>query len=68
MHCERSLSTHLLQQGAPEPKPLRDEQYLFGKPGLSQYDQLKVNKANDIYRYAIQLMMILFSTWLHYFD
>eukprot|EP00435_Cladocopium_sp_Y103_P010656 s993_g2.t1 len=55
---ERSLSAHLRRQGAPEPVPLRDETHLFGKPNLKPFDQLKVDKANTIYKNAIRLLQM----------
>ena len=54
---EHSVAKKLRQQGAPEPQPLRDETHLFGKNGLSATDNLKVEKANTIYRHAISLLM-----------
>ena len=58
---EKSLSAHLLRQGAPEPVPLRDENNLFGKPGLKPYEQTKVDKANLIYSFAVELLQICFE-------
>eukprot|EP00435_Cladocopium_sp_Y103_P022625 s1635_g5.t1 len=54
---EHSLSSTLRRQGAPEPKPLRDESNLFGKPTMSDADRTKVEKANTVYRHAINLLM-----------
>eukprot|EP00435_Cladocopium_sp_Y103_P032079 s2147_g8.t1 len=39
---EHSLAPSLRRQGAPEPKPLRDEANLFGKPGMTESDRIKV--------------------------
>lgn len=58
---ERSLAYHLRQQGAPEPQPLRDASNLFGKPGLTPFDQTKVDKANIIYQNAILLLHVCFE-------
>eukprot|EP00435_Cladocopium_sp_Y103_P011958 s3736_g3.t1 len=54
----RCLKYHWgLRQGAPEPRPLRDESNLFGKPTMSDADRIKVEKANTVYRHAITLLM-----------
>ena len=58
---EKSLALPLRQQGAPEPVPLRDAQHLMGRPHLKPHDKLKVQKANQIYRHAISLLMICFE-------
>ena len=54
---EHSVSKTLRKQGAPEPRPLRDESNLLGRPNMSPTDRLKVEKANTIYRHAITLLM-----------
>lgn len=43
---EHSFSKTLRQQGAPEPRPLRGEWSLFGRPNMSPTNKLKVEKAN----------------------
>ena len=54
---EHQVSKELRKQGAPTPQPLRDEAHLFGRPGLSPTDKLKVDKANTIYKHAITLLL-----------
>ena len=45
---EKRVPQHLIDRGAPDPQPLRDEDHPEGLPGLSWLDRLKVNKANAI--------------------
>eukprot|EP00435_Cladocopium_sp_Y103_P016926 s3386_g4.t1 len=52
-----SLSASLRRQGAPEPKPLRDESNLFGKPDMSAAGRIKVEKANTVNRHAVTLLL-----------
>ena len=44
-------------KGAPQPKPLRYAQYPWGIPGLNEFDQMKVEKANIIYQFCIDIMI-----------
>ena len=46
--CSRAREIPL-KSGRPGPPPLRSQEFLFGLPGLSDVDQLKVTKANSIY-------------------
>ena len=58
---ERAIPRHLRKQGAPEPKQLRDESHLLGRPFLSPWDEEKVQAANTIYRHAITLLKECFA-------
>ena len=58
---ERAISRHLRAQGAPEPKQLRDESHLLGRPNLSPWDSEKVHTANLIYRHAVVLLQVCFA-------
>ena len=40
----------LVEQGAPQPKPLRSATFPLGFPGLGQYDNVKVAKGNILAR------------------
>ena len=43
-------------RGAPEPKPLRDANHPWGLPGLGSFDQMKVDKANAVYKFCITVI------------
>ena len=43
-------------KGAPSPQPLRDADNPWGKPGLSEYNKMKADKANIIYRFCMTLI------------
>ena len=43
------MSAKLRQAGAPNPRPLRDPDHLFGVAGLTQSEQIRVNAANEVY-------------------
>ena len=44
-------------KGAPEPVPLRSKQHPWGLPGLSEYNKMKVEKANAIYVFCISMIV-----------
>ena len=49
---EKPISRELRLQGAPEPKPLRSEQWPAGLPTLTGTDKLRVEAANLIYAFV----------------
>lgn len=53
---ERPVSAKLRQAGAPNPRPLRNSDNLFGVTGLTQSEQLRVTAANEVYATAEVLM------------
>ena len=55
----RNIKVSLSDQakGAPQPKPLRNAQHPWGIPGLNEFDQMKVDKANTIYRFCIDIII-----------
>ena len=46
---------------AKAPPPLRDSDFLLGLPNLSGLNQTKVQKANEVYRAAVQIMRAIFK-------
>ena len=49
---ERKISRRLRSIGVPEPKPLRSPQYPWGFPWLTGRDKLRVDAANECYRFV----------------
>ena len=47
---ERPVAKHLIQMGAPNPRPLRSDEFPAGLPGLTPNEQARVDAANSIYR------------------
>ena len=44
-------------RGAPQPKPLRNARHPWGMPRLKEFDQMKVDKANTIYQFCINIII-----------
>ena len=57
---EKPLPKHL-QQNHSDPKPLRDAQNLLGFPGLSGADKMKVEQANKLYEFGVQVLLLCFE-------
>ena len=53
---ERPVPSRLKQQGAPQPRPLRDSAHVLGLPGLSPVDQCKVDAANKLADFTVSLV------------
>ena len=47
-------------QGAPQPRPLRDQNNLLGLDGLTESEQSRVNGANKVYRTAEHVLFQIF--------
>ena len=54
---EKPLPKHLKRRGVPEPQPLRSEQQPWGLPGLGPRDQERVDTANVLIRFAVQVII-----------
>ncbi len=52
---ERRVPKHLVASGAPDPQPLRSVDHPEGLPGLSEFDQMKVGKANILASFCADL-------------
>lgn len=52
---ERKISQRLRAIGVPEPKPLRSPQYPWGFPWLKGRDKLRVDAANECYRFVARV-------------
>ena len=59
---ERPISKKARLQGAPEPRPLRDAEHVLGLPGLSEKDQIRVDKSNELCRFVVFLLQQLPSS------
>jgi hypothetical protein len=55
---EKRIPQWLLDLGAPNPKPLRSDEYPLGLPGLSDLDQKKVDAANAIYEVCYRVLLL----------
>ena len=53
---ERPVSSELRAAGAPNPRPLRTPDRLFGVEGLTKYEEARVQAANAVYATAEFLM------------
>ena len=49
---DKPLAKSLVLAGAPQPRPLRDELFLFGLPDLTPAEQHRVTMANAVYENA----------------
>ena len=56
---DRPISQELQRQGVPSPAPLRSAEYLLGIPGISGLNKLKVEKANELYRFTLSILISL---------
>ena len=57
---EKPLPAHL-QQSHSDPKPLRNAQHLLGFPDLSGADRLKVEQANKLYQFGVNVLRLCFE-------
>ena len=55
---EKPIPRHLKQAGAPEPRQLRDKNFLLGFPDLSPNERARVEAANELARFTIQLFSV----------
>ncbi len=53
---ERPIPKHLIKQGAPTPRPLRDAQHLLGLPNLSDLDASRVSLANQLAEFTVEFI------------
>ena len=64
---EKAVSAKLRQAGAPNPRPLRDPDHLFGVAGLTPSEATRVAAANEVYTTAEVLMYHIFLLGIFYF-
>ena len=55
---ERPIPKHLLRTGAPNPRQLRDQAHPLGLPNLTSFERLKVDKANQLAQFAVQVLAV----------
>ena len=53
---ERPIPRHLIRQGAPAPVPLRSAEHLLGIPGLSEINSQRVELANQLADFTVELI------------
>ena len=56
---DRPISQELQRKGVPSPAPLRSADYPLGIPGISGVNKLKVEKANELYRFTLCILAFL---------
>ena len=56
---DRPISQELQRQGVPSPAPLRSAENPLGIPGISGLNKLKVEKANELYRFTLEILVSL---------
>ena len=56
---DRPISQELQRQGVPSPAPLRSAEYPLGIPGIFGLSKLKVEKANELYRFTLEILVSL---------
>ena len=61
---EKPVSNKLTSKGAPQPRPLRDQDNLMGLADLSPAEQRRVDGANQVYRAAEGILFIIFMLGL----
>ncbi len=59
--AKKPIPQHLIDQGAPNPQPLRSDEHPEGLPGLGWVDQVKVNKANAIADFCAEISHLCIS-------
>ena len=55
---EKPVPQHLIAQGAPQPRPLRNQEFPLGLPHLSTYEKAKVSSANALAMFTIELFVL----------
>ena len=55
---ERPVPAHLVAKGAPQPRPLRNASHPLGMPGLTYHEQKRVESANKLAKFAIDLFVL----------
>ena len=53
------ISQELQNRGVPSPAPLRSADYPLGIPGISGVNKMKVDKANELYRFTLCMLVFL---------
>ena len=56
---DRPISQELQRRGVPSPAPLRSADYPLGIPGISGINKVKVEKANELYRFTLCMLVFL---------
>ena len=56
---DRPISQELQNRGVPSPAPLRSADYPLGIPGISGVNKMKVDKANELYRFTLCMLVFL---------
>lgn len=57
---EKPLSPALIAEGAPQPRPLRGPDNLFGLLGLTPTEAVRVQQANNIYHMTLYVLFAAF--------
>ena len=55
---EKPIAKHLAAQGAPQPRPLRNQSCPLGLPNLTLREQAKVTSANILAQFVIRLLRL----------
>ncbi|CAE7455126.1 gpt, partial [Symbiodinium sp. CCMP2456] len=55
---ERPVPKALRGKGVPQPRPLRSADHVFGVPNLSDAEQAKVQAANELARFTVELFAL----------
>ena len=61
---EKQVSQKLRDKGAPQPRPLRDQDHWMGMQNLSPAEQRRVDGANLVYQAAERILCIIFMLGL----
>ena len=59
---EKPVPAHLIAQGAPQPRQLRNAEHPLGLPGLNTHEQAKVTSANALAHFTIELFALAVAT------
>eukprot|EP00435_Cladocopium_sp_Y103_P006911 s6056_g2.t1 len=61
---EKPVAKRLRIDGAPQPRPLRDQNHLLGLPDLTPSEQYRVTAANKVYATAEHVLFLIFTLGL----
>ena len=56
---DRPVAMNLQRLRVPSPKPLRSADHAMGLPSISQFDRIKVQKANILYALGLEIILRL---------
>ena len=62
---EQPISAAKRKMGVPQPPPLRSADHPMGLPNLKPFHQAKINSANALLRFVVELLFLAFQFGVH---